>query len=71
MLCLVNRERARRGLGAVRMEQRLAAAASGHSTQMVKAKFVGHRSTNGDAVRARVRRTGYIRRSRYALSARR
>ncbi len=34
---------------------------------MVAAKFVGHRSANGDTVRARVRRTGYIRRSRFAL----
>jgi len=65
--CLVNLERAARGLRAVRASGLLQSAAEGHSRDMVASKFVGHTSLDGTSVRQRVRRTGYIRRSKVTL----
>jgi uncharacterized protein YkwD len=59
VLCLVNRERATRGVGAVRASSPLESAAVGHSDAMVSAKFFSHASRNGDSAQRRVARTGY------------
>lgn len=67
ILCLVNERRAQFGLPAVRLSGLLGNAAVGHSDDMVLRKFVGHQSANGESFRTRIRRTGYIRKSRYTL----
>jgi len=66
-LCLVNGERARRGAGPVRSSSPLGSSALGHSTNMVNAGFFSHTSSNGDSLRRRAVRAGYIRRSRSTL----
>jgi uncharacterized protein YkwD len=65
--CLLNLERANRGLRALRASGLLQRAAEGHSRDMVASKFVGHTSLNGAGVRQRIKRTGYIRRSKMTL----
>ncbi len=59
LLCLVNRERASRGLGAMRTSDKLATAAKTHSGDMVAGKFFSHTGLGGDDVSQRVSRTGY------------
>ena len=59
LLCLVNRERATRGLGAMRTSDKLATAAKSHSGDMVAGKFFSHTGPDGDDVSQRVSRTGY------------
>jgi uncharacterized protein YkwD len=59
LLCLVNRERAARGLGAMRASDQLASAATGHSSEMVADKYFSHTSLDGAGVAQRVSRTGY------------
>jgi uncharacterized protein YkwD len=59
VLCLVNRERAARGLGALRAAGPLGSAATGHSADMVANKFFSHMSRNGDSVFQRIQRAGY------------
>jgi uncharacterized protein YkwD len=61
VLCLVNRERAARGVGAVRASKPLRSAAVGHSDAMVSAKFFSHSSRNGDTAQRRAARAGYAR----------
>ncbi|MDX6684156.1 MAG: hypothetical protein QOF86_284 [Baekduia sp.] len=64
LLCLVNRERARHGLRAVRASARLGRAARGHAVAMARGHFFGHVSPGGATMQARVRRTGYLRTAR-------
>jgi uncharacterized protein YkwD len=59
VLCLVNRERATRGVSAVRASNPLENAAVGHSDAMVSGKFFSHASRNGDSAQRRCTRTGY------------
>ncbi len=59
VLCLVNKERAARGVGRVRAAGPLASASTAHSADMVANKYVSHMSRNGDDVYARVTRAGY------------
>ena len=59
--CLLNRERARRGLRALRSESRLRSAASGHSRDMAEHDYFAHDTPSGLSVVDRVRRTGYLR----------
>ena len=59
VLCLVNRERAARGLGRLRSNDKLDRAARGHSRHMVRAKFFAHDSPSGASVMQRVKRRGY------------
>jgi uncharacterized protein YkwD len=59
VLCLVNRERAARGLGRLRSNDRLDRAARGHSRHMVEANFFSHDSPGGASVLQRVKRRGY------------
>lgn len=60
VLCLVNRERARRGLRALRRSTQLTQAAMHHSTDMVARQYFAHESLEGETVRQRVLRTGYF-----------
>jgi uncharacterized protein YkwD len=59
VLCLVNRERAARGLGRLRSNNKLDRAARGHSRHMVNANFFDHDSPSGASVLERVKRRGY------------
>ena len=60
VLCLVNRERARRGLRALRRSEKLTRAAVGHSADMVNRRYFAHASLDGETARQRVLRTGYF-----------
>lgn len=60
-LCLVNRERRRRGLRALRPERRLKLAAGRHARDMVARSYFAHRSPGGRNVVDRLRRAGYLR----------
>jgi len=59
-LCLLNRERAQRGLSALRENARLRDSAQGHSRDMVDRFFFSHVSPGGSSVADRIRRTGYL-----------
>ena len=56
--CLVNRERTRRGLAALRASAPLAKAAQRHSVRMVRGRFFEHDGPDGTP-RSRVRAAGY------------
>jgi uncharacterized protein YkwD len=60
-LCLINRERTRRGLGLVHSQTRLRAAATRHSTNMVRNHFFDHSSPTGSTAATRARAAGYLR----------
>lgn len=60
-LCLLNTERARRGLGRLRSNSRLRTAALRHSSHMASAKFFDHTSPAGTSMTDRIRRAGYLR----------
>lgn len=61
VLCLVNQERARRGLRALRRSHELTQAAMGHSSDMVSRQYFAHDNLEGETARDRVLRTGYFR----------
>jgi uncharacterized protein YkwD len=61
VLCLHNRERAARGLPALRENARLRQAAKGHSDDMVALGFFAHESTSGADMADRILGTGYAR----------
>ena len=61
-LCLVNRERRRRGLRALRADRRLALAASRHADDMVRHSYFAHDSRSGARFTSRIVRAGYLRR---------
>jgi|SRR5829696_3915444 len=61
VLCLVNAQRARRGLPPLRTSRLLTTAAQRHSRDMVSRHFFAHESLDGATVRDRVARTGYLR----------
>jgi uncharacterized protein YkwD len=61
VLCLVNQERARRGLRALRRSDELTHAAVSHSSDMVSRRYFAHASLEGETARQRVLRTGYFR----------
>ena len=61
VLCLVNQERARRGLRALRRSDELTQAAVGHSSDMVNRQYFAHDNLEGESARERVLRTGYFR----------
>jgi uncharacterized protein YkwD len=60
-LCLINLERTRRGLRVVHSQTRLRAAATRHSTNMVRKHFFDHSSPTGSTAATRVRAVGYLR----------
>src|SRR3954451_22630064 len=59
-LCLVNRQRRRHGLHALRMNRELVAAGRRHARDMIRRAYFAHTSPSGDTVASRIRRTGYI-----------
>jgi uncharacterized protein YkwD len=59
-LCQLNVERARRGLGPLRLNHRLSRAAVAHSRAMARRHFFSHDSLNGASFLDRIRRTGYL-----------
>jgi len=67
VLCLVNAERAKRGLTALTASSPLTTAAAFHSTDMVRRKYFSHVAPGGLDVRRRVARTGYLRGSHHAV----
>lgn len=60
-LCLLNAERAGRGLRPLRSQRALALAASRHAGDMVARAYFSHSSPTGVDVVGRIRRTGYLR----------
>jgi uncharacterized protein YkwD len=60
-LCLLNRERARRGLPALRENALLDAASLAHAQDMVRRRYFEHTTPDGRDVRARLRAVGYSR----------
>jgi uncharacterized protein YkwD len=58
--CLVNRERARRGLRRLRENRRLSTAARRHARDMALRNYFSHRSLSGATFLDRIRRTGYL-----------
>ena len=63
-LCLLNRERAERGLPRLRLNERLSDAADRHSRDMVRRGYFAHDSLTGASFVDRIRRTGYLRAAR-------
>jgi len=64
VLCLVNRERTRRGLPRLSLDRRLSRAATKHSRDMVRRSYFDHVSPGGQTVRHRILRTGWLRGAR-------
>ena len=60
-LCLLNQERASRGLGKLRADAKLHRAADGHADDMVAKKYFDHDSKSGASFTTRIKRTGWTR----------
>ena len=60
-LCLMNAERAARGLGRLQAEPLLGRAAAGYARQMVRGRFFDHISPGGSTMLARIKATSYLR----------
>jgi uncharacterized protein YkwD len=61
VLCLLNRERAARGLAALRANAPLSGAAGSYARLMVAGRFFDHVSPSGSTLRSRAARAGYLR----------
>lgn len=59
LLCLVNSERAKRGLRAMRYSSKLSKVAAVHASDLVKYRFVGHTSPAHGGLMQRVKRSGW------------
>jgi uncharacterized protein YkwD len=59
-LCLLNAERTKRGIQALRLNARLSRAAADHSSDMVKRHYFSHTSPSGRTFVDRIRRAGYL-----------
>jgi uncharacterized protein YkwD len=59
-LCLVNQERAANGLPPLKLNRRLAKAATGHSADMAQKDYFSHDSEDGSNFVDRIQRAGYI-----------
>ena len=59
-LCLLNQERARRGLVPLALNAQLGAVATAHSQDMVTRKFFDHTAPGGSTVVSRIQASGYI-----------
>jgi uncharacterized protein YkwD len=64
-LCLLNQQRAAYGLHRLRADRRLAAAALGHSTDMVAHRYFGHDSRSGAPFSSRIAASGWTRARRH------
>ena len=68
VFCLINRERARRGLRALSVDGRLVGVARRHSADQVRYRFLGHRSPKRGSLLTRMKRSGFGRgRSRWSF----
>jgi len=63
MFCLINAERRRHGLPALRLDRRLSEAAQDHTRDMVRRRYFSHINPDGLSPAERVRETGYLRAS--------
>ena len=63
VLCIVNRLRATRGLGALRTSSKLTRVAALHSADMVASAEFSHTGSQGETLRRRVVRAGYVSRA--------
>jgi uncharacterized protein YkwD len=63
-LCLVNRERTRRHLPALRIDRRLDRPAGAHAADMVAHNYFAHESRSGESVADRLRASGFVRANR-------
>ncbi len=63
-LCLLNAERRKHGLPALRLDARLSEAARGHSRDMVRRRYFSHTTPDGLGFAERIGRTGYMRATR-------
>lgn len=61
VLCLVNGERARRGLAPLRASRLLNRTAQSHSRDMVARQYFSHVTPSGANARQRISRSGYVR----------
>jgi uncharacterized protein YkwD len=59
VVCLINAERAKRGLKAVTLSRILSRASAGQSVDMVRLKYFTHESPSGMTLRKRAARAGY------------
>jgi uncharacterized protein YkwD len=59
-VCLINRQRTRRGMARLRINPRLSRAARRHTRDMVRRRYFSHTSPRGVDMTARIRRTGYL-----------
>ena len=60
-LCLLNQERAARGVRPLRADSKLARAARGHARDMVAQRYFSHDSRSGASFSTRIKRTGWTR----------
>jgi uncharacterized protein YkwD len=60
-LCLMNAQRSARGLGKLRAQESLAAAAGRYARQMVSQGFFDHTSPGGSTMVSRIKGTSYLR----------
>lgn len=66
-LCLLNEERRREGLGALRQNALLAIAAKRHARDMVARSYFAHDSPSGASFVRRIEQTGYTRGASWTL----
>ena len=59
-VCLINRQRAARGLPRLRINPKLSRAARRHTRDMVRRRYFSHTSPRGSDMLGRVKRTGYL-----------
>jgi uncharacterized protein YkwD len=59
-VCLVNVERAQRGMRPLKVNRRLSRAATGHAGDMVRRDYFSHDSLSGASFVDRIRRAGYL-----------
>jgi len=59
-LCLINRQRQRRGLGSLHPDRSLRKAATRHSADMVKRDYFSHYSPGGGSTQTRIGGSGYL-----------
>jgi uncharacterized protein YkwD len=59
-LCLINAERAERGMRPLKLSRRLSRAARGHAGDMVRRNYFSHDSLSGSSFVDRIRHTGYL-----------
>lgn len=59
-LCLLNAERAKRGLKPLRLNARLSASSAAYARLMVAKHFFSHVSPAGSTLSSRVKKTGYL-----------